>query len=217
MENTKTKKLGTYQICLIALAIVINVIGGQLALALRLPIYLDSIGTIMIGAVLGPWCGLIPGLLGGLIMAFTGDIYSLYFAPVGMIVGFMSGLAHTGLSGLHRADGSSVNNKISRVLSLGRISGGKDIAIMIGRAFVISLPGTVVSALICTVLFGGVTSSGSAVLVQFLAAKTPLGMTASIIVVQFLTDFCDRVVSLALVMAMLRVLPVSMKQRIAAN
>ena len=50
----------------------------------------------MIGAMLGPWCGLIPGLLGGLIMAFTGDIYSLYFAPVGMIVGFMSGLAHTG-------------------------------------------------------------------------------------------------------------------------
>lgn len=217
MGNNKTKKLGTYQICLIALAIVINVIGGQLALALRLPIYLDSIGTIMIGAVLGPWCGLIPGLLGGLIMTFTGDIYSLYFAPVGMIVGFMSGLAHTGFSGLHRTDGSSVNNKISRVLSLGRISGGKDIAIMIGRAFVISLPGTVVSALICTVLFGGVTSSGSTVLVQFLAAKTPLGMTASIIVVQFLTDFCDRVVSLALVMAMLRVLPVSMKQRIAAN
>ena len=217
MENKKKRTLGTYQICLIALAIVINVVGGQLALALRLPIYLDSIGTIMIGAVLGPWCGLIPGLLGGLIMAFTGDIYSLYFAPVGMIIGFMSGLAHTGLSGLHRTDGTSVNSKISRVLSLGHINGGKDIAVMIGRAFMISLPGTVVSALICTVLFGGVTSSGSAVLVQFLAAKTPLGMTASIIVVQFLTDFCDRVVSLALVMAMLRVLPVSMKQRIAAN
>lgn len=217
MENKKKRTLGTYQICLIALAIVINVVGGQLALALRLPIYLDSIGTIMIGAVLGPWCGLIPGLLGGLIMALTGDIYSLYFAPVGMIIGFMSGLAHTGLSGLKRADGTSVGNKISRVLSLGHINGGKDIAIMVVRAFMISLPGTVVSALICTVLFGGVTSSGSAVLVQFLAAKTPLGMTASIIVVQFLTDFCDRVVSLALVMAMLRVLPVSMKQRIVAN
>lgn len=217
MENKKKRTLGTYQICLLALAIVINVVGGQLALALRLPIYLDSIGTILIGAVLGPWCGLIPGLLGGLIMAFTGDIYSLYFAPVGMIVGFMSGLAHTGLSGLRRTDDTSVNSKISRVLSLGHINGSKDVAVMIGRAFLISLPGTVVSALICTVLFGGVTSSGSAVLVQFLAAKTPLGMTTSIIVVQFLTDFCDRAVSLALVMAMLRVLPVSMKQRIAAN
>ena len=50
MENNNRRKLGTYQICLIALAIVMNVIGGQIALALRLPIYLDSIGTIMIGA-----------------------------------------------------------------------------------------------------------------------------------------------------------------------
>ena len=202
MENNNRRKLGTYQICLIALAIVMNVIGGQIALALRLPIYLDSIGTIMIGALLGPWCGLIPGLLGGLIMAFTGDIYSLYFAPVGMIVGFMSGLAHTGFSGLRGG---------------ANISTVKDAAIMIGRAFVISLPGTVVSAFICTVLFGGVTSSGSAILVQFLAAKTPLGLTASIVLVQFLTDFCDRAVSLALVMAMVRVLPVSIKQRLAAN
>ena len=88
---------------------------------------------------------------------------------------------------------------------------------MIGRAFVISLPGTVVSAFICTVLFGGVTSSGSAILVQFLAAKTPLGLTASIVLVQFFTDFCDRAVSLALVMAMVRVLPVSIKQRLASN
>lgn len=217
MKNNKKRKLDTYQICLIALAIVINVVGGQLALTLRLPIYLDSIGTILIGAVLGPWCGLIPGLLGGLIMALTGDIYSLYFAPVGMIVGFMSGLAHTGLSGLYSANDSLANNKISRILSLGQINGAKDVVLMIARAFLISLPGTVVSALICTILFGGVTSSGSAVLVQFLAAKTPLGMTESIVVVQFWTDFCDRAISLALVMAMLRALPVSMKQRIAAN
>lgn len=210
-EQTKRPPLSTYQICLIALAIVINVVGGQLALALRLPIYLDSIGTILIGAMLGPWCGLIPGLLGGLIMAFTGDIYSLYFAPVGMIVGFMSGLAHTGFSGLYKRPSRSY------VVSLGHLSAKKDIVIMIGRAFLISLPGTVVSALICTVLFGGVTSSGSAILVQFLAAKTPLSMTASIVLVQFLTDFCDRAVSLAIVMAMARVLPVAMKQRLATD
>ena len=217
MQTSKKRKLSTYQICLIALAIVMNVVGGQLALTLRLPIYLDSIGTILIGAMLGPWCGLIPGLLGGLIMAFTGDIYSLYFAPVGMIVGFMSGLAHTGFSGLHRTNGSTANHKLSRVLSFGHVNGAKDIAILIGRAFMISLPGTVISALICTVLFGGVTSSGSAILVQFLAAKTPLSMATSIVIVQFLTDFCDRAVSLALVMALARVLPVSMKQRIIAN
>ena len=30
MENNNRRKLGTYQICLIALAIVMNVIGGQI-------------------------------------------------------------------------------------------------------------------------------------------------------------------------------------------
>ena len=59
MENNNRRKLGTYQICLIALAIVMNVIGGQIALALRLPIYLDSIGTIekrYIGTTDEPLC-----------------------------------------------------------------------------------------------------------------------------------------------------------------
>ena len=169
MENNNRRKLGTYQICLIALAIVMNVIGGQIALALRLPIYLDSIGTIMIGAMLGPWCGLIPGLLGGLIMAFTGDIYSQYFAPVGMIVGFMSGLAHTGFSGLRGGA------KLQHILSLGHINTVKDAAIMIGRAFVISLPGTVVSAFICTVLFGGVTHLALQFLFSFWLQRHRLG------------------------------------------
>ena len=88
-------------------------------------------------------------------------------API-MMVGFMSGLAHTGFSGLRGGA------KLQRILSLGHISTVKDAAIMIGRAFVISLPGTVVSAFICTVLFVGVTSSGSAILVQFLRCFIPI-------------------------------------------
>ena len=36
------KKLTVVQVCFIALSAVINIIGGNLALVLRLPIYLDS-------------------------------------------------------------------------------------------------------------------------------------------------------------------------------
>ena len=202
------QKINGYQICLIALAIVINVVGGQLALALRLPVYLDSIGTILIGTVLGPWAGLLPGLLGGIVMALTGDIYSLYFAPVGMIVGFMSGIAYSGFTGF------SSQKRLQHVMGLGRHRGPKAAAGLLGRAVLISLPGTIVSALICAAVFGGITSSGSAVLVQLLAAKTPLNLTASIIAVQLLTDYLDRVISLFLVMALLRVLPGQIKQNL---
>ena len=73
---------------MIAFSVVLNLIGGQLALLLRLPIYLDSIGTIFSAALLGPFYGMFPSLLSGVILGMTSDIYSLYYAPVGIFVRF---------------------------------------------------------------------------------------------------------------------------------
>ena len=42
----KTEKISVQKICMIAFAICINFVGGQIALFLKLPIYLDSIGTV---------------------------------------------------------------------------------------------------------------------------------------------------------------------------
>lgn len=193
-------RLTVQQLCLIALAIVINVVGGQIALALHLPIYLDSIGTILIGVLLGPWFGLIPGLLGGLIMTVTGDIYSLFFAPVGMILGFVTGW---------------VFRKYS-LLSSGR-QGWKAVAGILGRAMMITIPATIVSASICALAFGGITSSGSTVLIQLLALRTPLNMTESVLVVQLLTDYADRAVSLLLVTALLRVIPAELRTQLVSR
>lgn len=180
------KKITAVQICLIAMAVCINVTGGQIALLLRLPVYLDSIGTIFAGALLGPFFGMIPNLLSGIVMGLTTDIYALYFAPVGMLTGFVTGLVFR-----------------KQMLKKAQI---------FPAAFLITVPGTVVSALICAGLFGGITSSGSAVLVQLLA-KTPLGMTASVFVVQILTDYLDRLISLFAVVYLLNALPAGMKQK----
>ena len=70
-------------------------------------------------------------------------------------------------------------------------------------AFLITLPGTIVCAIINAILFGGVTSSGSSAIVAALS-HTPLGLTGAIFVVQIFTDYLDRVISLALVMIVLR-------------
>lgn len=164
----ENKKINTYQICLVALAVGINIVGGQIALFLKLPVYMDSIGTILVGAVLGPWFGMIPNLLSGIFMGMTVDIYSLYFAPVGMITGLLSGVVFRKMS----------------------VRNGK----ILIASVLISVPGTIVSAVINTVLFGGVTSSGSSILVQLLS-KTSLGLTGSIFAVQFLTDYADRCIS----------------------
>lgn len=184
----KTKRTVTsYQICIAAFAAAVNVAGGQLALALRLPVYLDSVGTIFVGALLGPWFGLLPNAVSGIIMGMTTDIYSLYFAPVGMITGFVSGL-------------------VFRRFSVRRTG-------VFLAAAAVTVPGTLVSSLINALLFGGVTSSGSTVLVQLLA-RTPLGLTGSIFTVQILTDYLDRCISVMAVCALLTAMGSELRGRL---
>ena len=55
-------------------------------------------------------------------------------------------------------------------------------------------------------LFGGITSSGTTVLVQLLH-KAGLGLAPSVFIVQILTDFLDRLISLFLVTRLIRIVP----------
>ena len=94
MNTTRRSGLDSTALALIPLAIAINLAGGQLVKALRLPIYLDSIGTVMTGALLGPWIGLITGLLSNTIWTLIGlDQFALTFAPVAGVIGLLAGLA----------------------------------------------------------------------------------------------------------------------------
>lgn len=183
-----TKSNSIYKICLIAFAVVINIVGGNIALWLHLPIYLDSMGTILIAILLGPFYGMLPNVLSGFIFGLTTDIYSLYYAPVGILLGFMTGILL----------------KNQKKTSLGHLA---------LKALWISLPVSLLSACITAALFGGITSSGSTVLVQLLA-KTPLGLTGSCFVVQFVTDYVDRLISLYLMMTVIKKLPSSLRMRL---
>ena len=53
------KKWNKLTIFLIPIGIAVNVVGGQLALMLKLPVFLDSIGTFVVAAL----CGIVPGLI----------------------------------------------------------------------------------------------------------------------------------------------------------
>ncbi len=66
LENIK-KEFSTRTLVLIPIAIVINIVIGELTVRLKLPIYLDSIGTVLVGAIAGPWAGALTGALANLI------------------------------------------------------------------------------------------------------------------------------------------------------
>jgi len=51
------KDFNTMTWVLLPVAIAINVVMGQIVVLLKLPVYLDSIGTMLVGALCGPWAG----------------------------------------------------------------------------------------------------------------------------------------------------------------
>ena len=48
---------------LIPVAIAINIAVGQIVVLLKLPVFLDSIGTVLVGIICGPWAGALTGAL----------------------------------------------------------------------------------------------------------------------------------------------------------
>lgn len=93
MERLK-RDFSTISLAMIPIAIAINIVVGQIVKALKVPLYLDSIGTVFVGAVAGPWVGALTGLLTNIIWALLfGDITNTVpYAPVAAVIGFLAGV-----------------------------------------------------------------------------------------------------------------------------
>ena len=179
MKNFKAMRLTVAAFC-----IVINIIGAYIALSFKLPVYLDSIGTLLAAALLGPWYAMAAGMGSAFISGITSDIYAFYFMPVALITGGVAGmLFRTPLFKGHR-------------LPLG--------------AMLLTVPGTAASASISAFLFGGVTSSGSSIFVQLLS-HMGCNLVVSAFLVQIVTDYADRLLSLALVLVLASCITAEMK------
>lgn len=166
-------------ISFMAIAIAINYIGANIALVLHLPIYLDMMGTLLVALVLGPWLGATAALISALLSWMTTDIFALYFAPVAIITAFLAGL---------------LLDKDTKIQALG------------WKSIIISLPGTIVSSAITVILFHGITSSGSGILAQ-LFHQLGIDLTTSLVLVQALTDYADRFISLAIIKSLKKYAP----------
>ena len=75
---------------LIPVGVSLNVVGYQLSSILKLPVFIDMIGTIMVSMIAGPWVGALTGLLGNVINGMLNPI-AIAYGVVSMCVGFISG------------------------------------------------------------------------------------------------------------------------------
>ncbi len=131
------KKLSTQRITLIALFIVINIVGGHIALLAKLPVYLDTIGTLLGASFFGPVGGVVVGILTALINGTTGDLFSIYYMPSQIFTALVAGLIY---------------RKVSAT----------DVKNIWWSALIISVPATIVSSVITVILFTALLLLGQA-------------------------------------------------------
>jgi len=91
LDNIK-KEFSTRTLVLIPIAIALNIAVGELVVRLKLPIYLDSIGTVLVGAIAGPWAGALTGALANLIWGLFNP-YAAAFFYVAAVIGLLAGFA----------------------------------------------------------------------------------------------------------------------------
>lgn len=95
VDSSKGKLRNTYIAIMIPLGVAINLVGGQVAAKLALPLYMDSIGTAIVAAVMGPFVGAVSGVLYNVISALiNGNMLSIMFGlcniATAFIIGFMA-------------------------------------------------------------------------------------------------------------------------------
>jgi len=174
-------KISSSTLVLIVISIAINIIGSQLSDMVKLPIFLDSIGTIISALLAGPWIGLLTGLLSNLLRGLVSGPVAVAFAPVAMVIGLSAGLMAR--AGFFRT--------LPRVILSG---------------VVITVVLTLVAVPIRIYLFGGTSGSGADFFIAYLhAVGEGLFMSVSFAVIG--TNLVDKILSALIAWLLIRRLP----------
>jgi energy-coupling factor transport system substrate-specific component len=167
MTGRMQKEFTTMTWVLIPVAIAINISIGQIVLVSKLPVYLDSIGTVLVGVICGPWAGALTGALSNIIagMIFGPDWFPWF--PVAAIIGATAGV-------------------------MANIGYFKNWWKVVVTGFVIAIMATIVGTPISIIIFGGISASGSSLITAFLL-ETGRSLLASVLTTNFLSEPLDKI------------------------
>lgn len=87
-----TKETSGAAIPFIAFCIALNLTMGQVTSALKIPIYLDSIGTVLTAVLVGPLAAATAGAFSNLLASAMGSPTMAFFVPVSIVIGLFSGI-----------------------------------------------------------------------------------------------------------------------------
>lgn len=179
----------------IPLGILINLAGTCINTALSLPLFLDSIGTILVAAILGPWLGAFTGFTAMLIIGIIENPVALPFGLVNAVIGLI-----TGYISLRRGF-STPKTALICVIALSAVC---------------PLLGTVIAVY----LFGGVTGGDIDALLMLLL-QSGHSIFSGAFLVRLAATLADKLISVFLVLLTVRLMPLSLSgyafRRMAAH
>lgn len=178
---SKPSFVSSRTLTLIVFSIAINMVVGQLSSMLKLPIFLDSIGTLICALLAGPWAALTSGLLTNLLWGLLSGPIAAAFAPVAMMIGLSAGL-------LARAGGFRTLPRV----------------ILSGVAITFAL--MIVAVPIRTYLFGGTTGSGADFFVAYFHAVGD-NLLESVAITVLGANIADKIISALVAWLLVRQLP----------
>ncbi len=138
---------------LLAVGVGLNLVLGSLIALFKIPLYLDSLGTVLVGALCGPIPGALAGMFGVALLGLTSPT-ALAFFPVAAVVGLVSGLASK-LGAFRRLPTTVLFGGVTGIL------------------------GAATAAPIATYLYGGVTGGGTDLLVAVFRSVGASALTSS--------------------------------------
>lgn len=172
------RDFSTVTLVLIPVAIAINVVIGQIVSLLKLPVYLDSIGTVLVAILAGPWAGALTGTLSNVIWGITIDPNALPWFPVALLIGLTAGIC--------------ANYGWFKTWWGVLISG-----------VIIAFVAAIASAFINVALYGGITASGSSFLTAYLLASGR-GLIESVLATNFIFEPIDKIATCFLAWAVVK-------------
>ncbi|GFH40478.1 ECF transporter S component [Lactococcus insecticola] len=179
-------KLSTASLVLIPVGVGINYVGATFAQLLKLPLWLDSIGTILTGVLAGPIVGALVGALNNIIYGLTQNPIMFVYALTQIGIGLLAGiLAHLGAF-------KKLPDAIISGFALG------------GIAIIVSTP--------LNILFwGGQTGNawGDGVFAALISANRPVWFAS--LLDEIVVDFPDKVVVAVIAFLIFKALPETLK------
>ena len=188
MQLNQVLQLSPRHLALVPLAVGINIAMGQFAEATALPVFLDTIGTVLVAALAGPAVAVVTGIVSQTVRTLvSGNSTLLPFVTIQIVVALYAGLAA----------------KVGVFASLGRTAiAGLVLGVLAGTmAWPISL-----------FLFGGVTGGGITVLT---ATLRTLGLPLNLAV--FISSLTNDLLDKTLTFLLIRTVLTSLPQRMAAR